>query len=104
MAKQTTISIETTSRVVVQTSRSIRTWCPGCAAESEFIPVVPVPAAFGVAAAIWTQCIGSAGLHRATSRSGAALICLRSLLGLAEANQTSGAAQCALLPGERKRS
>ncbi|HKR26093.1 MAG TPA: hypothetical protein VJS11_01515 [Acidobacteriaceae bacterium] len=101
MARQTTISIETTSRVVVQTSHSVRAWCPGCAAESEFIPVVPVPAGFGAAAVVWMQCIGSAGLHRVASRGGTALICLRSLLAFVEANQTSGA-QCALQLRERK--
>jgi hypothetical protein len=100
MAKQTTIAIETTSRVVVQTSRSIRAWCSGCAAESEFIPVVAV-ASLGAAAALWLEFVGSAGLHRVTSRNGSSLICLRSLLGLAEANQTSGA-QCALQIRQRK--
>lgn len=102
MAKQTTISIETTSRVVVQTSRSIRAWCSGCGAESEFITVVPVPAVFGYAAAAWMDWIGSARLHRETSRNGATLICLRSLLEFVDANQTSGAAQCALQLRERK--
>jgi hypothetical protein len=96
-----TISIETSSRVVVQTSGSVRAWCPECAAESEFIPVVPVPAGFGAAAAVWIECIGTAGLHRVTSQSGTALICLRSLLASVDANQTSGA-ECALQLRERK--
>jgi hypothetical protein len=80
MAKQTKITIETDSLLILQQGNSTRAWCPRCAAEggmialekSLMIPDLPKP--------ILEDWLNSEDLHRSETADGSLLICLNSLL------------------------
>ena len=70
--KQTTISIETTSLLILRAGNSRTAWCPACGAEVEMLEIS-------------TRGISALGqlpreVHRSEAAGGAALICLNSLL------------------------
>ena len=99
MARKTTITIETSSRVVVRTVGSTRVWCPQCGAEADFIAVGNSDAAPQGA---WTAWLESASLHRLVASDGGTLLCLESLLALMQTNPTRRATERALQSPERK--
>ena len=70
--KQTTISIETTSLLILRAGNSRAAWCPVCRAEVEMIefPTREMPALDQL----------PRDVHRSAAADGAALICLNSLL------------------------
>jgi len=80
MAKQTRITIETDSLLVVKGRNSLRAWCPECHAESEVIPLEGVGVISNLAVPEVEAWIESQELHRSQSADGTALICLNSLL------------------------
>lgn len=102
MAKKTTITIETSSRVVVRTVGSTRVWCPQCGAEVDFIAIGSPDAAPQRARAVWTAWLESAALHRLIASDGGTLLCLGSLLALMQTTPTRRATGRALQSPERK--
>jgi hypothetical protein len=80
MAKQTRITIETDSLLVVKGPNSLRAWCPQCQAESEAIPLEGVGVISNLAVPDVEAWMESQKLHRSQSAEGTALICLNSLL------------------------
>ena len=106
MAKKTTITIETSSRVVVRTVGSTRAWCPQCRAEADFIAVGNLDAAPQGSSAAWTAWLESGfesgALHRLVASDGATLLCLGSILALMQTNPTRRATERALQSPERK--
>lgn len=106
MARKTTITIETSSRVVVRTVGSTRVWCPQCGAEVDFIAVGNLGAAPQGPSAAWTSWLESgfesASLHRLVASDGGTLLCLESLLAMMQTNPTRRATERALQFPERK--
>lgn len=101
MARKTTITIETCSRVVLRAGGVVRAWCSICGAESEFIVI---DSQFPGSESPWAQALlNSAPLHRLDAGNGPTLICLQSLLALAQTNPTRRATEGALQSPERKR-
>ena len=80
MAKQTKITIETDSLLVLRGRTSLRAWCPQCATESEMIPIEGVGVVSNLAPSeveAWLEC---EEIHRSQGADGAQLICLNSLV------------------------
>jgi hypothetical protein len=78
--KQTTITIETTSLLILRAGNSKIMWCPACGAEVEMLELS-------------TREISALGklsrdVHRSGAPDGGALICLNSLLGSRADDQT----------------
>jgi|SRR5215469_8792758 len=95
MAKQTTITIETSSLLILRSRNARGAWCPACGAEVEMIELSnPEMSAFG-------QWLDSGEVHRSEAPDGASLICLNSLLARV---QTTKPANCGLprLPNTEK--
>ena len=79
--KQTTITIETTSLLILRAGNSRTAWCPACGAEVEMLelstpeisPLDQLPQ----------------DVHRSEAPDGAALICLNSLLARVQTTKPS---------------
>ena len=80
MAKQTKITIETDSLLVLRGKSSLRAWCPQCAADSDMIAIDGVGVISNLVPHELEAWLESAAIHRTRSAEGAALICLSSLL------------------------
>ena len=80
MARQTKITIETDSLLVLRGCKSLRAWCPECGAESEMIPLDGVGVISNLEPREVEAWIQSEDLHRVVSAESAALICLNSML------------------------
>ena len=88
MAKQTKITIETDSLLVMRGTVSLRGWCPECAAESEVIPFDGIGVISNLTASevqAWLEC---EAIHHSQTPEGAHLICLNSLLKRVQKSQT----------------
>jgi hypothetical protein len=80
MAKQTKITIETDSLLVLRGRNSLRAWCRRCAAEGEMIPVEGVGVISNLEPRAVEAWLESEEIHRSQTADGAPLICLNSLL------------------------
>jgi hypothetical protein len=80
MAKQTTITIETSSVLIVQVRSSCRTWCPQCAAEGEMVAFDKTNVISNLDQRAVEHWLHSGALHRTNGPDGSLLICLNSLL------------------------
>jgi hypothetical protein len=79
MTKQTTITIETKSLLVLRSRNSRRAWCPLCGSEAEVIVVEPGGLSNQEGPTLdWV--LKSEKVHRAKAPDGSMLICLSSLL------------------------
>jgi hypothetical protein len=80
MAKQTTITIETSSLLILQGRISRRAWCPQCAAERDMIAVESTGAISNLDRRALERWLTSGELHWTNAPDGSSLICLNSLL------------------------
>ena len=80
MAKQTTITIETRSLLIVQTRPACRAWCPRCSAEADMIALPRADSLSGSDAAVLTSWLNSRDVHLSSGNEGVTLLCLPSLL------------------------
>jgi hypothetical protein len=80
MAKQTTITIETRSVLILQARNAHRAWCPQCAAEREMIAFDNTDVISNLDQRAVEQWLDSGELHRVNALDGSSLICLNSLL------------------------
>ena len=80
MARQTKITVETDSLLVVRGGRSFRAWCPECGAEVEMIPLDGVGVISNLTPVDVEAWIQSDDLHHTKTTDGAPLICLNSML------------------------
>jgi hypothetical protein len=87
MAKQTKITIETDSLLILRRGSSTRAWCPQCAAEGEMIPLEKTGMISGLQKPLPEEWLSSEDLHRSETADGSLLICLNSLLALAARNR-----------------
>ena len=80
VAKQTTITIETKSLLVLRSRTFRRSWCPVCCSETEMIAVEDTGLVSNLGPAAFEQWLNSCGLHRIKTPDGSSLICLHPLL------------------------
>lgn len=80
MAKQTTITLETDSLLVLRGRIPQRAWCPRCGAQAEMIPLDDLGVVSNLPPAEVQAWLESEDLHHATSAGGARLLCLDSIL------------------------
>ncbi len=80
MTKQTKITIETDSLLVVRARRPLRAWCPGCGSEEEMIPMNDVGIVSNLAQPEVRAWMQAEDLHYIATNDGSTLICLNSML------------------------
>jgi len=80
MAKQTKITIETDSLLIVRGRSSARAWCPLCQADAEMIALDNVGVISNLDRPAVERWLNSGELHRSQATDGSALVCLNSLL------------------------
>jgi hypothetical protein len=89
MAKQTKITIETDSLLVLRGRTSLRAWCPRCAAEGEMVRLDGTGVISNLSPTEVEKWLESAELHRSQASDGSSLICLNSLLQRVRNKQTT---------------
>jgi hypothetical protein len=80
MAKQTTITIESDSLLILQGRTSRGAWCPLCAAEGEMIALEDTGVISNLERRALEDWLNSGELHQSQAADGSTLICLNSLL------------------------
>jgi len=89
MNKQTRITIETDSILLLRGRSSTRALCPQCGAESEMIALEKLQVISNLDRPALGDWINSGELHRLQGDDGSALICLNSLLARVRNTTTS---------------
>jgi len=80
MAKQTRITIETDSLLILRGRNSRRGWCPLCAAEGEMIALENAGVISNLERRALEEWLNSGELHRSQAADGSAVVCLNSVL------------------------
>ena len=80
MAKQTKVTIETDSLLIVRGGNSTRAWCSQCGAEVEVIALENTGVVSNLERPALEEWLNSVELHRTLTVDGSSLICLNSLL------------------------
>jgi hypothetical protein len=88
MAKQTKITIETDSLLVMRGTVSLRGWCPECAAEGELIPFDGIGVISNLTSSEVQAWLEDDAIHHRQGPDGAHLICLNSLLKRVQKSKT----------------
>lgn len=88
MAKQTKITIETDSLLILRGRNSLRAWCDRCAAQVEMVALANTGMISNLEQPELEQWLGSDDLHRLQAADGSALICLNSLLARVQKTTT----------------
>jgi hypothetical protein len=89
MAKQTRITIETDSLLILRGRNSRRTWCPQCEADREMIALENLGVISNLERSVLEEWLNSGELHQSQSANGSILICLNSLLARMQNTQAS---------------
>jgi hypothetical protein len=88
MAKQTKITIETDSLLILRGRGSLRAWCDRCAAEVEMVALEATGVISNLEQPELEEWLSSGELHRVQATGGSALICLNSLLARVQKTTT----------------
>jgi hypothetical protein len=80
MARETKITVETDSLLILRGRNSLRAWCPNCGFEVEMIPLDGVGVISNLAPPEVEAWIRSEDLHHTKAPDGAPLICLNSMI------------------------
>jgi hypothetical protein len=99
MAKQTKITIETDSLLILRGGNSKRAWCPRCAAEGEMIVLENAGVISNLDRPALEEWLNSEALHRLQTADGSAVICLNSLLAACGTQQQANHG----IPGSTRR-
>ena len=91
MAKQTRITIETDSLLILQGRSSRRAWCSRCAAEVEMIALEDTGVISNLERPELEEWLNSGELHRLQAADGSSLTCLNSLLARVQKTTTDTA-------------
>jgi hypothetical protein len=89
MAKQTKITIETDSLLILRGRSSVRAWCPRCTAEVEMIAMKDLGVISNLDPHALKEWLHSEEIHRLQAADGTALTCLSSLLARVQKTITS---------------
>jgi hypothetical protein len=88
MAKQTKITIETDSLLILRGGNSTRAWCPRCAAEGEMIALKNTGVISNLETPLLEEWLNAGELHRSQAADGSILVCLNSLLARVQNTKT----------------
>jgi hypothetical protein len=88
MAKQTRITIETESLLIVQGRSSRRAWCSRCSAEVDMIALEDTGVISNLEQPELEEWLNSGELHRLQLADGSTLTCLNSLLARVQKTTT----------------
>jgi hypothetical protein len=80
MSKETKITIESDSLLILRGRSSLWAWCPDCASEVEMIPLDGIGVISNLAPLEVEAWIQSEDLHHTKAADGAPLICMNSML------------------------
>ena len=80
MSKETKITIETDSLLILRGRSSLRAWCPDCASKVEMIPLDCVGVISNLGPPEVEAWIRSEDLHHTQAADGAPMICMNSML------------------------
>ena len=80
MSKETKITLESDSLLILRGRSSLRAWCPDCASEVEMIPLDGIGVISNLAPREVEAWIQSEDLHHTKTADGAPLICMNSML------------------------
>ena len=80
MSRETKITIESDSLLILRGRSSLRAWCPDCASEVEMIPLDGIGVISNLAPREVEAWIQSEDLHHTKTADGAPLICMNSML------------------------
>ena len=80
MARETKITLETDSLLIVHGRSLLKTWCSACAAEVESIAMERTEVISNLDQAALEEWLNSEELHRLETADGATQICLNSLI------------------------
>jgi hypothetical protein len=89
MTKQTRITIETDSLLILRGRSSVRAWCSRCAAEVEMIAFKGMGVVSNFERPELEKWLNSGELHRFQATDGSTLTCLNSLLALVQKTTTN---------------
>ena len=89
MAKQTTITVETDSLLILRGQSARRGWCPRCEAEVETIAMEDTGVITNLGRSALEEWLNSEELHRLHAADGSAVTCLNSLLARVQNTKTS---------------
>ena len=89
MARQTKITIETDSLLVLRGRNSLRAWCPQCAAEGAMIPLEGVGVISNLSPVEVEAWFESNSIHRWQMADGGLVICRNSLLKRIQKTKTT---------------
>jgi hypothetical protein len=88
MAKQTRITIETDSLLILRGRSSLRAWCSRCAAEVEVIALEETGVISNLERPELEEWLNAGELHRLQAADGSTLTCLNSLLARVQKTTT----------------
>jgi hypothetical protein len=88
LAKQTKITIQSESLLILRGRSSARAWCPHCAAESQMIAIDNAGMISNLERPALGEWLNSGELHQSKSADGSTLICLNSLLACVTKTET----------------
>jgi hypothetical protein len=88
MAKQTRITIETDSLLILRGRNSLRAWCSRCGAEVEMIALEETGVISNLEQPELEDWLNSGELHRLQAADGSTLTCLNSLLAHVQTTTT----------------
>jgi hypothetical protein len=89
MTKQTKITIETDSLLILRGRASLRAWCQQCGEETEVIPLEGVGVISNLPTPEVEAWITSDNIHRSQAPDGGTLICVNSLLKCVQKTKTA---------------
>lgn len=88
MAKQTKITIETDSLLVLRGRSSTRFWCPQCGTDADMIALERVGVISNLDRHALEEWLNSGELHRSQAADGSVQVCLNSLLSRVQNTRT----------------
>jgi hypothetical protein len=89
MAKQTKITIECDSLLILRGRSSRRAWCPLCGTDAELIAFENIGVISNLDRTAVEQWLNSGDLHRSQGADGSAQVCLNSLLARVQNTKAS---------------
>ena len=89
MAKQTKITIESDSLLILRGRSSRRAWCPLCGTDAEMFAFENIGVISNLDRTAVEQWLNSGELHRSQGADGSAQVCLNSLLARVQNTKAS---------------
>ena len=89
MTKQTKITIESDSLLILRGRSSTRAWCPLCGTDAEMVAVENIGVISNLDRTALEEWLNSGELHRSQGTDGSVQVCLNSLLARVQNSKAS---------------